>query len=238
MNTTLKLKRKSVASLLMAPLFLSSALLAVTQVQAAQPANTDTITETVAVNSTRLSDVSEQIGRAVVHQLVNAHEALALGHRDKARKDLHAAGNLNYSALRMMPFAVLNDDIFNAKGKLALGETELFYDDLLPIYTELDELAMYAPEKALKAKLHLRKAESFAHKNNTKASIKKLDEVMNVVSETGIYLPVVYVNGQIKAALHDLKQPESDGRTAIKAVDNAIESLKQYSEDVVTAPGA
>ncbi len=60
---------------------------------------------------------------------------------------------------------------------------------------------------------------------------------MKVVSKTGIYLPVVYVNGQIKAALHDLKQPESDGRTAIKAVDNAIESLKQYSEEVVTTPG-
>jgi len=235
MNTTLKLKNKSVASLLMAPLFLSSALLAVTQVQAAQAANTETITEVVAVDSSRLSDASEQIGRAVVRQLVNAHEALALGNRDKARKNLQAAGSLNYSALRMMPFAVINDDIFNAKGKLA--ETELFYDDLLPIYTELDELAMYAPEKALKAKLHLRKAESFAHKNKTKASIKKLDEVMEVVSKTGIYLPVVYVNGQIKAALHDLKQPESDGRTAIKAVDNAIESLKQYSEEVVTTPG-
>jgi len=222
----------------MIPLFMSSVLFTATQVQAAQADNTKTISATTAANSTNLSDVSEKVGRAVVHQLVKAHEALALGNRDKARNDLRAAGKLNFSVLRVIPFAVLNDDVFNAKGKLAMGETELFYDQLLPIYSELDDLAMYAPEQELKAKLHLRKAESFAHKHNTKAASEKLDEVMNVISETGIYLPVVYVNGQIRAALHDLNQPESNGRTALKAVDNAIESLKQYSDEVVIAPDA
>ena len=236
MNTTLKLKNKSTVSLLMIPLLLSSALFTSAQVQAGQPATDKTVSESAAASRGNLSDVSEKVGRAVVQLLVKAHEALALGNRDLARNELRTAAKYNISALHAMPFAVLNDEIFNAKGKLALGETELFYDQLLPIYGELDELAVYAPEKALKAKLHLRKAESFAHKNNPKASIKKLNEVMDVISETGIYLPVVYVNGQINAALYDLSRPESDGLTALKAVDNALDSLQQYSDEVVVQP--
>ena len=183
-----------------------------------------------------MEKMAEHTGREVVHHLMAAHEALAKGDSGKARGNLVAAQRLNYSLLQIMPFATVGEEVYNAKGKLALGEADVVYDQLLPIYSELDELAVYAPEPAKRAKAHLKKAESAARSGDNKTAITSLQEVFDEVSATTLYVPVMYVEGQLKAALYALNQPTRDVKTAQMAIENAMESLKSYSEELVATP--
>ena len=196
----------------------------------------EVVTESAGWDSTNMEKLVAHTGREVVHHLVAAASAIDKKESGKARGNLVAAHRLNYSALQMMPFLSVTEDVFNAKGKLALGEEDVFYDELLPIYSELDSLSLYAPEAAKKAKVHLKNAEGLAHKGKKKAAMDSLTDVMDVISKTTVYMPVLYVEGQIKAALYGLNQPKRDIALAKKAIANALNSLSAFTEEVVVEP--
>jgi len=196
----------------------------------------DVVTESAGWDSTNMEKLVAHTGREVVHHLVAAAAALDKKDSGKARGNLVAAHRLNYSAMQMMPFLSVTEDVFNAKGKLAMGETDRFYDDLLPIYSQLDDLALYAPEAAKKATGHLKNAEGLARKGKSKEALDSLKDVMDVVSKTTVYMPVLYVEGQLKAALYGLNQPKRDTALAKKAIANALNSLSAFTEEVVITP--
>jgi type VI secretion system protein VasG len=54
---------------------------------------------------------------------------------------------------------------------------------------------------------------------------------MDVVSKTTVYMPVLYVEGQIKAALYGLNQPKRDIAMAKKAIKNALKIRCVYKEN-------
>lgn len=230
--------RKPLAVLLSAVLLASSTSFAMAGPEAVS--GEDSAIEAVMVNegwdSENLEKLSTHIGREVVHHLIAAHKAILKGDSGKARGNLVAAQRLNYSLLQIMPFVSVGEDVFNAKGKLALGETEVFYDELLPIYSELDEMSIYAPEPAKKAQGHLKKAEKLARKGDSKAAMSSIKDVMDAISESTLYLPVMTVEGQLKAALYSLNQPKRDVKTAETAIQNAMKSLKAYTDEVLETP--
>lgn len=187
-------------------------------------------------NRRHIEKLVEHTGREVVHHLVAAAEALDKNESGKARGNLIAAQRLNYSVMQMMPALSVTEDVFNAKGKLAMGETDRFYEDLLPIYSEIDDLAVYVPRAAQKARHHLSKSENLAREGQTKQAMASLGEVMEIISETTVYLPVLFVEGQIKAALYALNQPKRDVPLAKRAIANALDSLSSITEEAIIAP--
>ncbi len=233
MNINLKKLAKPLATTLLSSTVLFSVAFMPTLSQAEEVA--EAITENAGWDSTNMENLVAHTGREVVHHLVAAASALEKN-SGKARGNLVAAHRLNYSAMQMMPFLSVTEDVFNAKGKLAMGEDDVFYDELLPIYSELDSLFLYAPEAAKKATKHLKKAEGLARKGNKKAAMDSLTDVMDVVSKTTVYMPVLYVEGQIKAALYGLNQPKRDIALAKKAIKNALNSLSAFTEEVVLTP--
>lgn len=231
----LKLMNKPVTmALVSATLYISSATIL------PDLALADDVVEVVAEDtgwdSTNMEKIVAHTGREVVHHLVAARDALEKKESGKARGNLVAAQRLNYSALQMMPFLSVSEDVFNAKGKLIMGENDTFYDELLPIYSELDALELYAPQAAKKARTHLNKAKGLAHKGDSKAAINSLTDAIVAVSETTLYMPVLYVEGQLKAALYGLNQPKRDTTMAMRAIDSALKSLTAFTEEVVVTP--
>lgn len=179
-----------------------------------------------------------QTGRDIVASLADAHQALMNGDQKLALKSLRKAGELNANVLTMMPFATIEEDMYNAKGKLASSETTHYINDLLPIYTQLDELQVYAPETAKRIRSHLKKSEDSAHRGKVKEAMTRLDDVMDELSATTVYMPVKFVGGQIKAAIGALDKSSPDQATANKAVNNALDSLSAYTSDVVATPSS
>jgi hypothetical protein len=235
MNIYLTKLPKFFTTTLLSSTILFSAMLIPSLAQAEEVA--EVITESAGWDSTNVEKLVAHTGREVVHHLIAAAASLDKS-SGKARGNLVAAHRLNYSALQMMPFLSVTEDVFNAKGKLAMGETDRFYDELLPIYSQLDTLALYAPEAATKAIGHLKKAERLARKGNSKVAMDSLTDLMDIVSKTTVYMPVLYVEGQIKAALYGLNQPKRDITLAKRAITNALNSLSAFTEEVVVKPSA
>jgi hypothetical protein len=164
-------------------------------------------------------------GRALLRDLRAAHAAVEQGKLGTARPDLTAAKDFAEALQLMIPYTVVVDRIRNAKNELLSSTSGLIVDDLLPIYANLDEMAEFAPELAHKAKTKLDEAVKQMHKGEKKKAAAKLDEVAADISSTAVYLPVLYVENQVKVARRALDQEKPDTAVARGAIDNALASL-------------
>lgn len=175
-------------------------------------------------------------GRALLRQVQAAHAALEENKQGEARSDLSAANDFAEGLQLMMPYTVVVDHIRNAKHELLASSTGVIVDDLLPIYSNLDEMQEFAPELAAKAKAHLDEAAKHVQKGEKKEAAEKMEEVAQDISSTTVYLPVLYVEHQVTAALVALDKDPSDTKTAKSAVDNALESLVQATVNMHFLP--
>lgn len=175
-------------------------------------------------------------GRALLRQVQAAHAALEENKVGEARSDLSAANDFAQGLQLMMPYTVVVDHIRNAKHELLASSTGVIVDDLLPIYSSLDEMEEFAPELAAKAKAHLDEAAKHVQKGEKKEAAEKMDEVADEISSTTVYLPVLYVEHQVTAARVALDKDPSDTETAKSAVDNALESLVQATVNMHLLP--
>ena len=175
-------------------------------------------------------------GRALLRQVQAAHAALEENKVGEARSDLNAADDFAQGLQLMMPYTVVVDNIRNAKHELLASNTGVIVDDLLPIYSSLDEMAEFAPELAAKAKAHLDEAVKHVQKGEKKEAAEKMDEVAQEISATTVYLPVLYVEHQVTAARVAMDKDPSDTETAKSAVDNALESLVQATVNMHVLP--
>jgi hypothetical protein len=164
-------------------------------------------------------------GRALLRHVQAAHTALEEDKLGEARSTLRAADDFAEGLQLMIPYAVVVDKIRNAKHELLASSTGVIVDDLLPIYSSLDEMADFAPELAEKAKTKLDEATKHVDKGEKEKAAEKLEEVAADISATTVYLPVMYVEHQVEAALNALDKDPADIKTAQSAVDNALESL-------------
>jgi hypothetical protein len=164
-------------------------------------------------------------GRALLRHVQAAHAALQENKVGEARAALTAAEDFAQGLQLMMPYSIVVESIRNAKHELLASGTGVIVDDLLPIYANLDEMSEYAPELAAKAKAKLDEAAKHVQKGEKEKAAQKLEEVAAEISSTTVYLPVLYVEAQVKAARHALDQDPPDTKTAKSAVDNAMLSL-------------
>jgi hypothetical protein len=164
-------------------------------------------------------------GRALLHHMQAAHAALQEHKTGEARSALSAAEDFAEGLQLMIPYTVVADNIRNAKSELLSTDSSIVVDDMLPIYSSLDEMADYAPELAGKAKAKLDQAVQHMHKGEKHQAAEKLDEIAAEISATTVYLPVNYVENQIELARVSLDQDPADTQTANRAIDNALQSL-------------
>jgi hypothetical protein len=225
--------------MLSALLLASTSTFAFTAAEAAQPPNS--LVETVSNpgwDSPNMEKIAAHTGNEIVRHLSAAHDAIEKNDSGKALGEVEAANRLNDSVMQSMPYVNVKEDVFNAKGKLAMNESGRFYDDLLPIYAELDDMQMYAPQVAQKAHSKVKEAEAMSRKGQTKEAADKLKEVMADISETAVFLPVGYVHGQLEAAQSALSEQHRDVATAKTALDNSLKSLTAFTEAVVVEPAS
>ena len=166
-------------------------------------------------------------GRALLHHVQAAHVALREHKTGEARAALDAAEDFAEGLQLMIPYSVVVDNVRNAKSQLLSTDSGVVVDDMLPIYSSLDEMSAYAPELAGKAKAKLDQAVQHMNKGEKQQAAEKLDEIAADISATTVYLPVNYVEHQIESAIVYLDQDPADTKTANQAIDNALRSLVQ-----------
>jgi hypothetical protein len=172
-----------------------------------------------------MPDVAASSGRALLRHLESAKAYLATNSVTGARSALRDSAEFASAIRLMMPYEVVTDQIENAKQHVVDTSIDVFYADLLPIYGSLDELDVYAPKVAEKAREGVKKAEQHAKAGNRKAAANQLQNVVDEFSQTTVYLPIGYVSDQIRAAETALDKKQPDLTTAKKAVNNALGSL-------------
>lgn len=229
-----RISHKPASTMLAVLLLGSSTILATTVASAAQPPNSleETVVNEGWASSPGMQQIAVHSGREIVHHLSAAQAALEKGDSGKALGNVIAASRLNDSVMRMAPYITVSEDLFNAKGKLALEETDRFYDELLPIYAELDEMEAYSPKVAQQARGKLKQAEELSRTGKSDEAANNVQEVISMLAETDVYLPVVYVHGQLEAAQNALSETHRDLATAKAAIDNALDSLTALTEGV------
>jgi nucleotide-binding universal stress UspA family protein len=164
-------------------------------------------------------------GRSLLRHTRAAHTDLEENKVGEARSALSAAEDFAEGLQLMVPYTVVVDNLRNAKNELLASSRGIIVDDLLPIYSSLDEMAEYAPELAAKAKAKLDEATQHVKKGEKGKAAEKLNEIAADISATTVYLPVLYVENQVEAARNALDQDPPDTKTAKSAVDNAMLSL-------------
>ncbi len=132
----------------------------------------------------------------------------------------------------MMPYMKVKEDLFSAKGKLAEEKVDVFYNELLPVYAEIDAMEIDALKMAQQALSKLKAAEAASRKGDAKTASAGVQEVIDMVAATEIDLPVVYLHGQLEAAQQALSGSNRDTAAAQKALDNALQSITAITNGV------
>ncbi|OQX14124.1 MAG: hypothetical protein BWK73_10255 [Thiothrix lacustris] len=126
----------------------------------------------------------------------------------------------------------VKEDLFSAKGKLAEEKVDVFYNELLPVYAEIDAMEIDALKMAQQALSKLKAAEAASRKGDAKTASAGVQEVIDMVAATEIDLPVVYLHGQLEAAQQALSGSNRDTAAAQKALDNALQSITAITNGV------
>jgi hypothetical protein len=175
-------------------------------------------------------------GQALLSHLQSARAWLVAGSPAGARDALRTAGEFTNALERTMPFVAVADNVTTAQNKLIAGEDELSYDDLLPIYTSIDDTQIYAPELARQVHGKVKAAEAQARHGQSREAARTLREVSDQVTHSAVYLPLDYVDNQIQVAQADLKRDHYEPAKAEAAVDKALNSLIEQQFTVVSTP--
>jgi hypothetical protein len=97
-------------------------------------------------------------------------------------------------------------------------------------------MEVYAPAVAKAARHGVKQAEKHARKGDTKAAAEQLQKVADDLTESTVYLPVLFIADQVHAARAAMDKTPPDLDTAKQAVDNALASLVVRSDLTMQAP--
>lgn len=183
----------------------------------------DPATAQIAVNS----------GRELVEHLRSARALLDEELTVEARSALTASRESVNAIERMMPYLLVVEEMMDASDHVVQEDVEALSTDLLPIYTRLDEMAVYAPEVAHKTRGMVKQAQSHAAAGDKTRAAEVLKQAAADVTEHTVYLPVTYVDQQVQAALSAINQSTPDLPAAKAAVDRALNSLTTVVDSVV-----
>jgi hypothetical protein len=183
-----------------------------------------------------MAEIAVNSGRALVNHLRSAGALLDEGQAAQARSALIASREFADAIERTMPYLLVVEEMRDTGDRVVQENVEALAADFLPIYAGLDELAVYAPEVARKTRGMVKQAEKHAAGGDKKRAAGMLQEAAAVVTEHTVYLPVEYVDRQVRAALYAVNQSKPDLMAAKAAVGRALDSLTTVVDAVVTAP--
>ena len=180
-----------------------------------------------------MAKIAVDSGRALVNHLYSAKALLDQGRIPQARSALIGSHEFAEAIQRMMPYLTVVQDMLDAGDRVVQEQVEALSTDLLPIYASLDELDVYAPQVAHQTRGMLKQAEKDAAGGDKQGAANALRQAAAVVSEHTVYLPVDYVNQQVRVALNAVEKPQPDLTAAKAAVDRALTSVTLVVDSVV-----
>jgi hypothetical protein len=164
-------------------------------------------------------------GQALIDVLERADQALVAddGEAVLAKHNLDYAQQIAQGIERQMPYVVMKDKLLNAKGQLESGATHDFVQTLAPVYTGIDNLALISPRMAGSLRSGVNKAENLAKGGEGKQAVKQIDDVVDQLTLTRVYLPILTVNQQLEIAQKALAN--EDTPAAKTAIEQALGSI-------------
>jgi hypothetical protein len=183
-----------------------------------------------------MAQIAVNSGRALINHLQSARALLDEGRVAQARSALIAGREFADAIERTMPYLLVVEEMRDAGDHVVQENVAAIAADFLPIYADLDELQVYAPAAADKARDMVRKAEKRAAAGDGEDAAAVLKEAAAAVAEHTVYLPVEYVDQQVHAALYAIDRPKPDLPAAGAAVDRALNSLTVVVDSVVATP--
>ena len=214
---------------------LATAPLAVTA-QASPPSKSETINISEYTNwgDPAMAKIAVDSGRALIEHLSTASALLDSGKTGEARGALIASREFADAIERIMPYLTVVSDMRDASNKLVEEDVATYTPDMLPIYASLDELQVYAPKVASRNRDRVHRAEKYAASGNRARAAQQLSEAADDIVQHTVYLPVAYVDEQVRGALFALDQSRPDIATAKAAVNKALKSVTTVVDEVVT----
>jgi hypothetical protein len=179
-----------------------------------------------------MAKIAVDSGRALVNHLNTTRALLDTDEITQARSALVASREFANTIQRIMPYLTVVEQLQDASNKVVEENITAFKDDMLPIYANLDELQVYAPEVANRTRGMVKQAEKNAEGGNKQRAAKELTETATEIAQHTVYLPVDFVNGQVHVALQALNQKKPDVTVAKRAVNRALDSLTMVIEEV------
>ncbi len=177
-------------------------------------------------------------GRVLMSHLRAASAFLSSGSVAGARNELIVAHDFSAALKRDMPFLEISKSIRNAQEKLISGNTEIAYDDLLPIYAGFDDMQIYAPQLARQARHQVKQAETQARSGKTQAAAQALADVANELETTTVYLPLDHIGQDIQHAQFALHGKHPNLKSARRFVNDALDSLVAEKVRVLALPNS
>jgi hypothetical protein len=135
----------------------------------------------------------------------------------------------------MMPYLTVVEEMLDASDRLVQEKVETLSDDLLPIDAGIDEMTLYAPRIVGKTRGMLKQAENQARSGVTGHAATVLRAAASEISQHTVYLPVSYVERQIRVARNAPNQEKPDVSTARAAVENLLTSPNLVVDTVIQA---
>lgn len=180
-----------------------------------------------------MAQIAVNSGRALVGHLTSAKALLDNGQVEQARSALQVSHEFADTIERIMPYLTVVEDVVDLSNQVIEEKISALKVDLLPIYASLDEMEVFAPEAAHQARAKVKQAEKHAAANDKAGVVKELREAAAVVEQHTVYLPVGYVDQQVRVAQHAINQTKPDLPTAKAAVGRALGSLSEVVDAVV-----
>ena len=180
-----------------------------------------------------MAGIAVNSGRALINPLMTARALLDDGAVEQARSALIAGREFSEAIERMMPYLTVVEEMLDTSDRLVQEKIAVLADDLLPVYADIDELTVFAPEVANRTRGMLKQAEKQAANGDRQQAAQVLKEAAAEVSEHTVYLPVGYVEQQIRVAQHALNQSEPDVPAAKAAVERSLDSLHLVVDTVI-----
>ena len=122
----------------------------------------------------------------------------------------------------------------DASNRIIDEDVETLSVDMLPIYASLDNLQIYAPEVAQKTRHMVKQAEQHTSAGRKKEAVKVLKEAEDIIIKDTVFLPVKYVDEQVRVALSAVNQSKPDLKSAKQAIERAMSSITTVVDEVVT----
>jgi hypothetical protein len=179
-----------------------------------------------------MAKIAVDSGRALIAHLSSAQALLGIGNVAQARSALIASREFADAIERMMPYLTVVEDMMDASNKVVEEDVTALSADLLPSYASLDELQVYAPQVANRTCGMVQKAVKNAAAGNRKDAAQVLKEAADDIVQHTVYLPVDYVDEQVRGALYALNQAKPDVAAAKAAVKRALDSVTTVVEEV------